>query len=448
MKRTQNLKLAIYHPEPLNTEFHPHQDHGDFRHSALRCVGIGNCRREHGGTMCPSYMVTRDEKHSTRGRARLLYEMVQNDVIKDGWASEEVKDALDLCLSCKGCKGDCPVHVDVATYKSEFLSHYYLTHRRPLHAYAMGWIHRWARLASWMPSIANAFAPVLAKLAGLATERPMPKFAKRPFTREFEEIGDGPEVMLWPDTFNNHFFPETLHAAAAVLADAGYRVTIPRSHVCCGRALYDYGMLDLAKKLWRHNFEVLPRGVPIVGLEPSCVAAFTDEMPDLMSHHPDLEVFTLAGFLARREYQPPHLPARALLHGHCHHKSVLDFDAERALLANMGLTLDTPDSGCCGLAGSFGFEKDHYEISMAVGERVLLPAVRASSDLVIADGFSCREQIRHGTGRHAYHAAEIIAATLEATAWQRSTASTYGYAEFPQSIPSPTAPPPGMPRRS
>jgi FAD/FMN-containing dehydrogenase/Fe-S oxidoreductase len=446
--RGENLKLATYHPPELHTTFKPQQDGGDFRHAAIRCVGIGQCRRSGGGTMCPSFMVTHEEKHTTRGRARILYEMIEGEVIRDGWASNDVKDALDLCLSCKGCKGDCPVHVDVATYKSEFLSHYYLTHRRPLHAYAMGWIHRWARLASWKPSIANAFAPVLARLSGIATERPMPKFAKLPFTREFMEIGEGPEVILWPDTFNNHFFPETLHAAADVLADAGYRVTIPRSHVCCGRALYDYGMLELAKKLWRHNFEVLPRGVPIVGLEPSCVAAFTDEMPDLMPHHPDLEVFTLAGFLARREYQPPHLAARALLHGHCHHKSVLDFDAERALLANMGLTLDTPDSGCCGLAGSFGFEKDHYDISMAVGERVLLPAVRASSDLVIADGFSCREQIRHGTGRHAYHAAEIIAATLEATAWQRSTASTYGYAEFPQSIPSPTAPPPGMPRRS
>jgi FAD/FMN-containing dehydrogenase/Fe-S oxidoreductase len=447
-KRTQNLKLAIYHPEPIATTYHPGQDHGDFRHAALRCVGIGNCRQKQGGTMCPSYMVTHEEKHSTRGRARLLYEMVQGDVIRDGWQSEDVKDALDLCLSCKGCKGDCPVHVDMAQYKSEFLSHYYKHNRRPVHAYAFGWIHRWARLASWMPSIANAFAPVLAKLAGIATERPMPRFAKRPFTRSFTEIGDGPEVLLWPDTFNNHFFPETLHSAAVVLADAGYRVIIPRAHVCCGRALYDYGMLDLAKKLWRHTFDVLPRGVPIVGLEPSCVAAFHDEMPDLMPDAPDLEVFTLAGFLARREYQPPQLPGHALLHGHCHHKSVLDFDAERELLANMGLQLELPDAGCCGLAGSFGFQRDHYDISMAIGERVLLPAVRETDALLIADGFSCREQIRHGAGRHAYHAAEIIAATLEARTWLQSTASTSGYAGFPQSVPSPTAPRPGMPRRS
>jgi Fe-S oxidoreductase len=166
-----------------------------------------------------------------------------------------------------------------------------------------------------------------------------------------------------------------------------------------------------------------------------------------MPHAPDLEVFTLAGFLARREYQPPRLPGHALLHGHCHHKAVLDFDAERELLAGMGLQLELPDAGCCGLAGSFGFERDHYDISMAIGERVLLPAVRATDALVIADGFSCREQIRHGTGRHAYHAAEIIAATLEAT-WRASTESTSGYAEFPQNIPSPTAPPPGMQRRS
>jgi Fe-S oxidoreductase len=305
-----------------------------------------------------------------------------------------------------------------------------------------------------MPSIANAFAPVLARFAGIATERPMPRFAKRPFTRTFTELGEGPEVLLWPDTFNNHFFPETLHSAAAVLADAGYHVIIPRGHVCCGRALYDYGMLDLAQKLWRHTFEVLPRGVPIVGLEPSCVAAFRDELPNLFPHDArarklSQSMQTLAAFLRDRDYRPPPLAAKALLHGHCHHKAVLDFGAERQLLSAMHVDVHEPDSGCCGLAGSFGFEREHYDISMAIGERALLPAVRATDALLIADGFSCREQIRHGTGRHAYHAAEIIAATLEARTWlEESTGSTYGYAEFPQSIPSPTAPPPGMPRRS
>ena len=429
MTRTENLALSTYHPAPVDTYVHPKQDHGDFRHAAVRCVGIGNCRREHGGTMCPSYMVTREEKHSTRGRAHLLYEMLAGEVIEDGWASNDVKDGLDLCLSCKGCKGDCPVHVDMALYKSEFLSHYYEHHFRPRHAYAFGWIHRWARLASHVPWLANfltqtpGFAQLAKAIAGLAPERPIPKFAARPFTRDFvPRASSRREVLLWPDTFNNHFFPETLHSAVAVLEDAGYDVTIPDGHVCCGRALYDYGMLPLAKQLWEHTFDVLggalARGTPIVGLEPSCVSAFHEELPALFpddprAHQLAVQVTTLPELLVADRYRPPELHARALAHGHCHHKSVLDYDAEQQLLRAMGLELESPDSGCCGLAGSFGYEREHYDISMAIGERVLLPAVRElPADLVIADGFSCREQILHGTGRHAYHVAELIAVTL------------------------------------
>jgi FAD/FMN-containing dehydrogenase/Fe-S oxidoreductase len=428
--RGDHLKLASYHPPELVTTFHPQQDNGDFRHAAIRCVGIGNCRRKSGGTMCPSYMVTHEEKHTTRGRAHALFEMIQGEVIEDGWASDAVKETLDLCLACKGCKGDCPVHVDVATYKSEFLSHYYEHHHRPRHAYAFGWIHRWARLASHVPWLANFLTQTpgvrrfSAWIGGIAPDRPIPRFASTPFTRAFvTERNDRLPVLLWPDTFNNYFFPETLHAAVEVLEDAGYRVIVPQGHLCCGRALYDYGMLDLAKQLWERTFHVLEpaivRDVPIVGLEPSCVAAFKDELPNLYpDHHLARRLcnstHTLAGFLHDRGYVPPTLREHAVLHGHCHHKSVLDFDDERALLAAMKLELEMPEAGCCGLAGSFGFERDHYDISMQIGERALLPAVRGqrSDSLLIADGFSCREQIHHGTGRMPLHVAEVIALAL------------------------------------
>ena len=430
LHRGQDLKLASYRPPELHTSFHPREDHGDFRHSAIRCVGIGECRRSGGGTMCPSYMVTHEEKHTTRGRARMLFEMLEGDIVRDGWASDAVKDALDLCLSCKGCKGDCPVHVDMATYKSEFLSHYYEHHLRPRQAYAMGWIHHWARLGSYVPWLANfvtqtpGLRRLAAALGGLAPERPFPRFADRPFTREFQaRRSDRFPVLLWPDTFNNHFFPGTLHAAVAVLEDAGYRVVVPGGHLCCGRALYDYGMLDTAKQLWHKTMTVLEpaiaRGIPIVGLEPSCVAAFRDELPNLFpgderARALSKQTQTLAKFLGDRDYDPPPIAGRVLLHGHCHHKAVLDFDAERELVAAMHADLEVPTSGCCGLAGSFGFEADHYDVSMAIGEHVLLPAVRREdpNTLIVSDGFSCREQIRHGTGRPALHVAELIALAL------------------------------------
>ncbi|HVV85747.1 MAG TPA: FAD-binding and (Fe-S)-binding domain-containing protein [Kofleriaceae bacterium] len=434
LRRTEHLKLAVYQPAPHPTTFHPTADGGDFRHAALRCVGVGECRRDHGGTMCPSFRVTHDELHTTRGRARALFEMMQGDVVQDGWASEAVKETLDLCLACKGCKGDCPVKVDVATYKSEFLSHYHEHHRRPRHAYAMGWIHRWARLGGHVPWLANAVTqtPGLRRLAawlgGLAPERPIPRFAPVPFRRWFARraarVPDGRPVILWADTFNNHFIPSTLVAAVEVLEHAGYRVTVPREPLCCGRALYDYGMLPLAKRLWHRTMAALgpdvARGVPIVGLEPSCVSAFRDELPqlfpdDAVAQQLAQRTFTLAELLVRDDARLPSLHGRAVVHGHCHQKAVLDWGAERKVLAGLGLELDVlEDAGCCGLAGSFGYEREHYDISMAIGEQALLPAVRAAGDAIaIADGFSCREQIQHATGRPAYHLAEVLYAALD-----------------------------------
>ena len=433
LERTENLKLATYDPGPFDTMFHPQQDGGDFRHAAIRCVGIGKCRHHETGTMCPSFQVTHEEKHTTRGRARILFEMLDGGVIEDRWASDAVKDALDLCLACKGCKGDCPVNVDMATYKSEFLYHYYQHHARPRHAYAFGWIHRWGLLGSHVPELANLVTqtPGLKRLAawagGIAPERQIPKFAAQPFVRRFARRKPGdparPPVILWPDTFNNYFFPDTLASAVDVLEDAGYRVVVPREHVCCGRATYDYGMLPLAKRLWDRTFRVLAQAIadetPVVGLEPSCVAAFRDELVNLFpgderAKRLSAQTRTLSEFLVERAYHPPKLRMHALLHGHCQEKAVLEFDAEKTLLERAGLSVEAPDTGCCGLAGSFGYEADHYGISMEIGERVLLPAVRhtPSTELVIADGFSCREQVHQGTGRVAYHVAEVLAAAL------------------------------------
>lgn len=429
--RTANLRLDVYRPEPQQTQFAYPEDEGDFTHAAMRCVGVGKCRRTSGGTMCPSYMVTLEEKHSTRGRARLLFEMLQGDLIQDGWRSEAVKNALDLCLACKGCKRDCPVNVDMATYKSEFLSHYYAGRLRPRHAYSFGLIHIWARLGGYVPWLANAVTQtpglrrLAAWLAGIAPERHIPRFAHRPFKRAFRERGSrgrsGRSVILWADTFNNYFFPDTLMAAVEVLESAGYRVIVPREHLCCGRALYDLGMLDTARRLWEKNMAALgahmAAGTPMVGIEPSCTAAFRDELPNLFPGDERAarlcaSTHTLAEFLLHVAdgYEPPQRRARAMVHGHCQHKAIMGIEPETSLLSRMGLDLELLDSGCCGMAGAFGFEAHKYEYSMAIGERVLLPAVREASQdtLIIADGFSCREQIAQGTERRALHLAEVI----------------------------------------
>ncbi|HEU4630332.1 MAG TPA: FAD-binding and (Fe-S)-binding domain-containing protein [Gemmatimonadaceae bacterium] len=444
--RTDDLRLGPhYEPAQPVTHFAYPQDRGSFARATLRCVGVGLCRRHEGGTMCPSYMVTREERHSTRGRTHLLFEMLQGQVVRDGWKSEAVKEALDLCLACKGCKGDCPVHVDVATYKAEFLSHYYDGRLRPRHAYAFGLIDRWSRLASHLPRLANlaTHAPGLERLAkwaaDVAPQRTIPRFAPRPFTRWYRARHARPpeaparRVLLWPDTFNNHFFPGTLAAAAEVLTHAGYAVVLPPEGLCCGRPLYDYGMLDRAKRYLRRVLralrEEIERGTPLVGLEPSCVSVFRDELRDLFPHDEDAkrlgaQARTLGELLQARcedGWQPPRLEAAALLHGHCHHKSVLTFTGERQVLEAMGLDVDAPETGCCGMAGAFGFERAHYDVAIAAGERVLLPAVRQAGrdTLVVADGFSCREQVAQTTDRRALHLAEVLQLALRGDAWRR-----------------------------
>jgi FAD/FMN-containing dehydrogenase/Fe-S oxidoreductase len=429
---TSHLRLGTdYNPPAPATYFRYAADRGAFARAALRCVGVGECRRESGGVMCPSYQVTREEMHSTRGRARLLWEMLNGEVLTDGWRSDAVREALDLCLACKGCKHDCPVDVDMATYKAEFLAHYYAGRLRPRQAYAFGWIHGWARLASMAPVAANLVtqAPGLGRLAGwlvgMAPERQAPAFAPERFKhwfRHHQGRRGGRPVVLWADTFNDFFHPETAQSAVAVLERAGFRVHVPRAELCCGRPLYDYGFLGMARRRLQEILRALrgaiQAGTPLVVLEPSCASVFRDELPNLLPHNEDARrlsqlTMTLDELLDRHapEFRWPTLQGRAVVQGHCHHKSVLDFGGEERLLRRLGLEIETPEPGCCGMAGAFGFEAgSHVEVARACGERALLPAVRASEggDLVIADGFSCREQIAQGTGRTALHLAQVL----------------------------------------
>ncbi|HEY6977755.1 MAG TPA: FAD-linked oxidase C-terminal domain-containing protein [Chitinophagaceae bacterium] len=452
-----NLRLGTtYDPPEVKTHFQfPDEDYS-FNRATLKCVGVGECRRHEGGTMCPSYMVTREEKHSTRGRARMLFEMMQGDITKNGWKDEDVKESLDLCLACKGCKADCPVNVDMATYKSEFLSHYYKQRLRPRTAYTFGWVYWWSRIAALMPGMANFFmhAPLLSKItkaiAGVDRHRVMPKYAEITFREWFKErkrsmvngelsgvsrhseIRNGkpaahnPKVILWTDTFNNFFLPETLVAATEVLEAAGFEVMITKQSLCCGRPLYDFGMLNTAKKMLKNIMynmqdEILS-GTPVVVLEPSCAAVFRDELHNLFPHDENATrlskgVFTLAEFLEK--YAPgfkiPQLKRKAIVHGHCHHKAIMKMEYEKNVLKKIELDHEILDSGCCGMAGYFGYEKgEHYDVSIKAGERVLLPAVRNAEDdtIIIADGFSCREQIAQQTKRKALHLAQALQMAL------------------------------------
>jgi Fe-S oxidoreductase len=431
----ENLRLgAGYRPWQPATHFQFPEDEGSLAHAALRCVGVGKCRNYEDGVMCPSFRATREEQHSTRGRAHLLWEMTKREVVKDGWHNEDVKNSLDLCLACKGCKSDCPVGVDVATYKAEFLSHYYQGRMRPRSAYAFAHIDVWARIACKIPGLVNLTTqlPVLGSIAkwaaGMPQQRKVPRFAAPTFRSWFQKRpvqAKGSPVILWPDTFNNYFLPETAQAAVEVLEAAGFSVKLPPAILCCGRPLYDFGLLDRAKRLLLGILDELEAeiaaGTPIVVLEPSCAAVFRDELGNLMptddrARKLARQVFLLSEFLEKRasDFHPPPLAGKALLHGHCHHKSIMKMTDEESVLRKLGLDFHAPASGCCGMAGSFGFEHDKYDISLAIGEMQLLPAVRSASadTLIVADGFSCREQIRQATDRRALHLAEVLRLAL------------------------------------
>ncbi|NDL59332.1 FAD-binding and (Fe-S)-binding domain-containing protein [Phytoactinopolyspora mesophila] len=423
---------------PITLKY-PH-DGGDFATATRRCVGVGKCIDTSSGVMCPSYMVTGREEHSTRGRARLLSEMMRGETVTDGWRSEEVRDALDLCLACKGCLSDCPVHVDMASYKAEFLHHHYAGRLRPASHYTLGFLPLLARLAALAPGPANALlaAPgvggLVKKLGGIAPERQVPRFARRTLRAALRRAtrrtsgrspdDSRPAVVLWPDTFTNHFAPEIGVAAVRVLEYAGFDVRLPRAPVCCGLTWVSTGQLGVARRILRRTLRTLGpelrAGTPIVGLEPSCLATLRHDSRELLDDDElaglPQRVHTLAGFLA--EHAPdvrfPTVEAAAVTQQHCHQHAVFGHADDERLLDRLGVDNQTLDSGCCGLAGNFGMERGHYDVSVAAANRVLVPAIEAASPetLVLADGFSCRTQIEDLTGRRALHLAEVIARSL------------------------------------
>ena len=428
----EDLRLgADYNPWKPKTHFAFDEDNGSLASAALRCVGVGACRKTDAGTMCPSFMATGEELHSTRGRAHLLWELMQGEVLADKWRNKQVKESLDLCLSCKACKSECPVSVDMATYKAEFLSHHFEGRRRPLAHHAFGRIDMWARMASQFPAIANLLgsAPgishVSKALLHIHPNRTLPKFGSA-FSRERrarrKSVASAGPVFLWADTFNNYFHPTTMQAAHKVLVEAGFDVQLRTRHLCCGRPLYDFGMLETAKQYLVNVLDALApqlaAGTPIVVLEPSCASVFRDELCNLLPHDARArklrdQTFLLSEFLVRYapHFVPPRVTNRIVVHGHCHHRAGVGMQDEMTILRATGADVTLLDSGCCGMAGPFGFEKDKYEISQTLGERLLLPAVRNAdaTTIIVSDGFSCCEQITQNTSARPIHLAELLA---------------------------------------
>jgi Fe-S oxidoreductase len=421
-----DLRVPAAAPLRRGLAFAYGDDAGDFAAAVHRCTGVGKCRADgtgSGGVMCPSYLATRDEKDSTRGRARVLQEMANGELVR-GWRSREVHEALDLCLACKGCSSDCPTGVDMATYKAEVLYQSYRRRLRPMSHYVLGGLPRWARLAARAPHLANRMmsgraAGLGKRLAGVDARRDLPRFAPRTFSRWFRghAVAPGDPVLLWVDTFTDHFSPQVGIAAVRVLEDAGFSVRIPERRLCCGLTYISTGRLDTARKVLRRSVDALApyaeAGTPIVGLEPSCTAVFRSDASELLADPSVPRVHTLAELLSQRpDWTPPPLDdVTAVAQPHCHHHAVMGWDTDRALLESAGASVQ-PVGGCCGLAGNFGAEQGHHDISVAVAETALLPAVRAAGAdaTVLADGFSCRTQLTALADRDAVHLAELLAA--------------------------------------
>ncbi|HEX4224831.1 MAG TPA: FAD-linked oxidase C-terminal domain-containing protein [Pseudonocardiaceae bacterium] len=401
-------------------------DDGDFNAAVHRCTGVGKCRADNtatGGVMCPSYLATRDEKDSTRGRARVLQDMLNGSLISGGWRAPEVHEALDLCLSCKGCARDCPTGIDMAAYKAEVLHQTYRHRIRPAAHYSLGALPRWARLAARAPRLANAafglrgLAALGKRLAGVDPRRDLPRFAPRTFHQLFAQHTptSGDPILLWVDTFTNHFTPEVGVAAVRVLESAGYSVRVPEPGLCCGLTWISTGQLDAARRIVGRSVRALASfDMPVVGLEPSCTAVFRSDAAELLNTEVP-HVSTLAEVLTNRpQWNKPDLSGLDVLaQPHCHQHAVLGFTRDTELLADAGANL-TALGGCCGLAGNFGVERGHYDVSVAVAEHTLLPAVRAAEPAteVLADGFSCRTQLAELSERRGRHLAELLAERL------------------------------------
>jgi FAD/FMN-containing dehydrogenase/Fe-S oxidoreductase len=437
------------------THFAFAKDSGSLVRATERCVGVGSCRNTVGGVMCPSYRATGEEQHSTRGRAHLLWEMLSGALREEGFQGRAVHEALDLCLSCKACKSECPVQVDMAAYKSEFLAQRYKGRLHPLQHYIFGFADRLARYGSLAPALTNAIltgpltSPLIKRIAGVARERQLPRLAPKSFQQsrnsstdlvqkaaapQVPPLGTGDAtkddqqraVLLWPDTWNNYYHPQSLQAAETVLSLAGFRVETPRGHICCGRPLYDFGLLSAARsylaQVLRRMAPQIDAGLPFVFLEPSCASVFKDELLELFPSDPRAkrmseQVWLLADFLAARA--PGFVSGRLdgahiLVHGHCHHKAVFGGPgSEIALLRQAGAAVELIQAGCCGMAGPFGFEADKFEVSKTIANQGLLLAVQSAgpTTIVVADGFSCREQIDQLAHTKALHFAEVLAHT-------------------------------------
>ncbi len=454
---------VLVRPRPLDADLRrPHalpiaaatgfsfgHDAGDFTTAVHRCVGVGKCRADStatGGFMCPSYLATRDEKDSTRGRARVLQEMANGSLVSRGWSSPEVHEALDLCLSCKACSSDCPAGVDMAQYKAEVLHRTYRRKLRPMNHYVLGWLPRWARLVTGIPGLARVtnaalgirpLAKAVLTLGGMDTRRKMVSFAPTPFRtavkRGSVEVSTGqgtstkPRVLLWTDSFSDTLAPSVPTAAVRVLRAAGYEVIVPDHDACCGLTWISTGQLDGARDRLRHLLGVLGpyavNGIPIVGLEPSCTAVLRSDLLDLLPDDPRATAVarathTLAELLTAPapigpgdRWQLPDLSdVTAVVQPHCHHHAVMTYTADRSLLTEAGASFSTL-AGCCGLAGNFGMEKGHYDVSVQVAEHGLLPALRAAEpgDVYLADGFSCRTQAEQLADVKGLHLAELLA---------------------------------------
>jgi Fe-S oxidoreductase len=433
----ENLRLGPdYRPVPLTTRlaFRTLEGSG-FVRQMDRCVGTGRCRAQHDGTMCPSYRATREERDSTRGRARLLYEMVRAETVTDGWESEPVRQALDTCLSCKGCKRDCPTHTDMASYKAEFLSHYHETRARPRQMIFFANIGRWAPWASRIAALSNfvtqtpGLSSLIKWIAGIAQARRLPRLARRSFSAAVADVAQPDRfdrtVLLWVDTFSEYFQPHVAMSAVKVLNAAGCRVVFPSHRLCCGRPYYDAGMLDRAKAQLEDILssldEQIEGDVPVVGLEPSCLSVFKDELLQFFPDDPRAkrlaaQTYLLADYLNRIEFTPPALGIEVTLHGHCHQKSVFSMAGEVELLRKMGINTKRLENGCCGMAGGFGFDRRHYDMSQRIGEHEFFPALRAAANgaPVVTSGFSCREQASHAApSQPVLHIAELLERAIE-----------------------------------
>ncbi|MGD1105619.1 MAG: FAD-binding and (Fe-S)-binding domain-containing protein [Terracidiphilus sp.] len=462
---TENLRhpLAVSAPSYLSgvgshtgqigweTNFAFAKDNGSLERATERCVGVGACRNTEGGVMCPSFRATGEEQHSTRGRAHLLWEMLAGSLRDESFQSRAVHEALDLCLSCKACKSECPVQVDMAAYKSEFLAQRYKGRLHPLHHYIFGFADRLARYGSLAPSLTNAILTgpltslLVKRIAGVASERQLPRLATKSYQNmrnaSARQLGTPTNpvqksaalqvpppqvVLLWTDTWNNYYHPQSLSAAESVLTQAGFQVQVPHGHVCCGRPLYDFGLLSAARSyLSRVLDRMTPQieaGLPFIFLEPSCASVFKDELPELFPNDRrarllSRQVWLLPDWLADRapEFAAGRLQgAHILVHGHCHHKAVFGGPAsEIALLRKAGATVESIPAGCCGMAGPFGFEAGKFEVSKIIANQGLLPAVQSAgpTTILVADGFSCREQIAQLSSRQALHFAELLAHT-------------------------------------